>query len=100
MKRLFLLLLILAAGRAEGAKPHPLAWDALEKKSEPKPGEDTAWFTFRVTNRSDRAVTITQVQPSCGCTTVETPPVPWVLAAGAKGEVNALVDFRGKEGAV
>lgn len=81
-----------------GAGRPPLVWDALEKTNEPKSGESAARFVFHVTNRSSRAVTITNVRPSCGCTVVEAPPSPWVLAPGAKGELTAIVDFRGKDG--
>src|ERR1041384_3301029 len=89
------LVAVASAAFAADAPPHPLVWDAMEKSSEPKPGEGAAMFVF---NRSDRAVTVTQVRPSCGCTTVDLPPTPWVLAPGAKGAVTAIVDLRGKDG--
>jgi mono/diheme cytochrome c family protein len=89
---------VVSARAADEAPPHPLVWDAMEKSSAPKLGDGAAQFTFTVTNRSKEPVTILQVRPSCGCTTVDLPPTPWVVAPGAGGAVTALVDFRGKEG--
>jgi len=38
------------------------------------------------------------VNPSCGCTTAELPPLPWVVEAGASGEFPITVDLTGKSG--
>ncbi len=88
----------LAVGAAETTAPHPLAWDAMEKSLEPEPGTTVAAFTFSVTNRSAAAVSITEISPSCGCTVVQLPAKPWVLAPGVAGTFEATVDFRGKHG--
>jgi mono/diheme cytochrome c family protein len=76
----------------------PLIWDALDKMVEAKLGDRAAEFSFKVTNTADREITIFQVRPSCGCTVVDLPATPWVLAPGAGGTVRATVDFTGKEG--
>ncbi len=94
--------MLAAIARAAGdSKPaHPLAWDPVERIIEAKPGEGGADFQFSVTNTSDKPVTIQQIRPSCGCTIVEMPHTPWVLAPGAHGAFSGSIDFRGKEGTV
>ena len=91
----------LRAAESETAKPpHPLAWDALEKVIEAKPGESTAEFKFTATNTSDQPVEIVAVAPSCGCTVADTPPRPWIIKPGEKSSFSATVDFEGKHGKV
>jgi mono/diheme cytochrome c family protein len=98
---LFTVVALVASLRAaDEPVPHPLVWDAMEKTSEPKPGDGAAPFEFTVTNRSKAPVTILQIRPSCGCTVVESPPFPWKLAPAEKGTVSAIVDFHGKDGDV
>lgn len=82
----------------EGWRNHPLVWDAMEKTIEAKPGDAAADFAFTVTNKSAGAVTITEVNTSCGCTVVEMPRTPWKLAPGETGSIDVTVDFTGKEG--
>lgn len=77
---------------------HPLVWDAMEKKHEAKPGEETADFEFSVTNASNKEVEIVRVHPSCSCTVAKMPTMPWVLAPGEKGSFTARTDFAGKHG--
>jgi cytochrome c553 len=77
---------------------HPLIWDAMEKTLVVKPGDGAAEFEFHVTNKSERAVEIFDVRPSCGCTVADMPSRPWILAPGAKGSFRGTVDFRGKHG--
>jgi mono/diheme cytochrome c family protein len=79
---------------------HPLAWDALEKSAEAKPGENATGFSFKVTNQSSAAVVIKGAHTSCGCTVAELPATPWTLAAGASGDIKVVVDHGGKEGRV
>lgn len=80
------------------APAHPLVWDAMEKTYTPKSDERLVAFVFTVTNTSDRPLRIYDVRPSCGCTTVEVPRSPWILASGEKGEVRGTVDITGKHG--
>ena len=105
MKTLWLLLALATAAIAataekkSGERPKkPLVWDAMEKTFEAKAGEFEAHFVFTVTNQSDEPVTILMVRPSCGCTVVETPADPWVLAPRARGSLAANVDITGKDG--
>jgi hypothetical protein len=72
-----------------------IAWDALTKTAMIRPGETNALFTFALTNVSREAVTIYNVEPACECTTVKTPPLPWLLAPGKGGEIRAQVDLQG-----
>jgi mono/diheme cytochrome c family protein len=52
-----------------------------------------------VTNSSTPIpVTILNVHPSCGCTTAELPPVPWLLPPGTNGSIKVSVNLLGKSG--
>jgi hypothetical protein len=106
VQRLLILPLVFAAATLVGAPaepaskppPHPLVWDAMEKEITPRAGEEAADFVFSVTNKSDRPIEIRDVRPSCTCTTVETPPIPWTLAPGQNGSLRATITFSGKQG--
>jgi mono/diheme cytochrome c family protein len=43
-------------------------------------------------------VTILNVHPSCGCTTAELPPVPWLLPPGTNSTMRVSVNLAGKNG--
>jgi len=43
-------------------------------------------------------VTILTVRPSCGCTTTKLPPLPWTLAPGTNGQIEATVNLPGQGG--
>jgi len=73
-----------------------IAWDADTKEHTVAPGETNAAFTFHLSNVSSNDVTIYEVHPSCECTTVQLPALPWKLAPGQRGELQAMVDLRGK----
>jgi mono/diheme cytochrome c family protein len=77
-----------------------LAWDAPVKEYTAKPPELEAFFTFSVTNVSSENVTIHSVSTSCGCTVAQLPSVPWVLAPGSNGQINATMNLAGKIGSV
>jgi mono/diheme cytochrome c family protein len=79
-------------------QPEMLAWDALTKQYTASPGEQSANFTFSVTNISKQDVTINWVRPSCGCTVAKLPPTPWKLSPGESGKIEFTVDLRGKFG--
>lgn len=54
-----------------------------------------------VTNSiSPAPVTILSVHPSCGCTTAELPPVPWLLPPGTNSVIKVSVNLAGKSGIV
>src|SRR4051812_24247819 len=88
----------LAAEPVEPRSPDPIVWDKLEKTVVARLGDSAADFQFTATNTSAREVTIISARPSCGCTLVDLPVSPWVLAPGASGVLRATVDFSGKEG--
>lgn len=45
-------------------------------------------------------VTIINVHPSCGCTTAELPPTPWMLPPGTNSSIRVNVNLAGKSGTV
>ena len=45
-------------------------------------------------------VTILDVHPSCGCTTAELPPRPWLLLPGTNSIIRVNVNLAGKSGVV
>jgi mono/diheme cytochrome c family protein len=53
-----------------------------------------------VTNAVPFPVIISQVHPSCGCTTAQLPPLPWTLAPGTNGQIGVTVNLAGKFGTV
>ncbi len=75
-----------------------LGWDALSKSVDATNEQEFARFIFAFTNITPTNVSILEVHPSCGCTTAELPPVPWLLPAGAKGEIGLSVNLAGKSG--
>jgi mono/diheme cytochrome c family protein len=77
-----------------------LAWDELLKAADTTNGQDFVHFAFAFTNITDQPVTILSVRPSCGCTTAELPPTPWVIPAGTAGEIKLAVNLAGKAGTV
>ena len=87
-----------AAQSSAGKSTHPLVWDAMEKTYEAKPGDQVAEFSFKVSNRSDKPVTITELLPSCGCTVPAMPASPWVIEPGKESSFRATLDFAGKDG--
>ena len=59
-----------------------------------KDGKATAVFTF--TNNTDKPIVISNVKPSCGCTTPEWTKEP--IAPGKQGQVKAIYDATGRPG--
>ena len=62
----------------------------------PKPGEQSATAKYTFTNTSSTSLTITGVQPSCGCTTIALDKRSY--DPGEKGEIVALIDLSGLGG--
>ncbi|WP_236978497.1 DUF1573 domain-containing protein [Membranihabitans maritimus] len=52
---------------------------------------------FKFTNTGDEPLVISNVKPSCGCTTPSWPKEP--IAPGESGEIEAIFDTSGKSGA-
>jgi mono/diheme cytochrome c family protein len=73
-----------------------LVFDAETKEYDPNPSEMIAPFTFHLTNVWTNEIVITQVHPSCGCTTAKLPATPWHIPPGGSGEVGAQVSLAGK----
>src|SRR5260370_39450076 len=77
-----------------------LAWDATIKEYIAKPRETEALFTFNLTNLSPSEITIQSVTTSCGCTVAKLPAVPWVMAPGTNGQIQAIMKLAGRSGIV
>jgi cytochrome c553 len=75
-----------------------LAWDELTKSTDAAANQAQAQFTFNLTNVSNGDVAVVSVHPSCGCTTAQLPPMPWVLASGTNGQIKLTVNLAGKTG--
>jgi mono/diheme cytochrome c family protein len=43
---------------------------------------------------------IAEAQPSCSCTSAQTPPLPWAIAPGTNGLIGVTVNLAGKFGTV
>ncbi|MEI8288458.1 MAG: DUF1573 domain-containing protein [Verrucomicrobiota bacterium] len=84
---------------ANGPLPDGLInWDALLKAVDISNNQQVAQFTFLFTNVSPDVITVLTVHPSCGCTTAELPPVPWLIPAGTNGQIKLTVNLQGKAG--
>ena len=87
----------LLAGAKAVAANDPLQWEAQPPQFTADDASQ-AEVKFTLRNDSPAPVTIKDLAPSCGCTTVETPPLPWTLLSQAKGVIAVRVDLRGKRG--
>jgi len=65
-----------------------LTWNTERIDLTTKPGDKEAVGLFRFENNSQKTVTITSVQPSCGCTTAALEKR--IYAPGEKGEIKAV----------
>lgn len=77
-----------------------IAWDNDSKTTNFNAGERSAHFSFNFTNISLVDVTILSVRPSCGCTTAQLPPLPWVVSSSSSGQIGVTVNLTGKSGTV
>ena len=76
-----------------------LTWEKTRQERRLSSGQMEAEFQFWFTNRAERAITVTKVNPSCGCTVVKL-PLPWIITAGQFGKIPVKMDLRGKHGSV
>jgi mono/diheme cytochrome c family protein len=105
------MLIVLAGGKLVGDEPaastasasldHPLpdrvlASDSWAKETNVVGGVDAAHFVFNFTNCASGSVVIQNLQTSCGCTTAQLPPLPWIIPAGASGQIRFTVNLPGK----
>ena len=66
-----------------------LTWEKTELEQSPQPGADSAVFTFKYENKSDKQIHINAVRPSCGCTTATLKSND--VKPGEKGEIVATL---------
>jgi mono/diheme cytochrome c family protein len=82
----------------EALATNTLVWDSTAKETNAAADAGNAHFVFSFTNVSAGNVVILNVRPSCGCTTAQLPPLPWIIPAGTNGQIGAIVNFAGKSG--
>jgi len=75
-----------------------LAWNSLTQEATVAADAGNARFTFSFTNISPGNVAILDVHPSCGCTTAQLPPLPWIIPTGTNGQFGLTVNLAGKSG--
>ena len=75
-----------------------LAWDYLMQSADAAANQAEAHFTFNFTNISSGKIVILSVHPSCGCTTAQLPPMPWMIDAGTNEQIGITVNLAGKTG--
>jgi len=78
--------------------PEAIVWDKDIKELVAHPGDTNILVTFSFTNSHSSSVVIKSVRPSCGCTTVELPALPWSIDPGSTGQISATLDLRNKRG--
>jgi mono/diheme cytochrome c family protein len=88
------------APAAPAQDPNALKWSADSIDYNAKPGEQSAPFTFIVTNVSNTEISINSLRTSCGCTVAQLPTTPYKLAPGSNVPINVTMDLRGKSGSV
>jgi mono/diheme cytochrome c family protein len=75
-----------------------IVWDAESKATNVASGLDFARFNFAFTNLSAVPLAVSNVHTSCGCTTAQLPPLPWVVPSGSNGQFGVSVNLAGKAG--
>jgi mono/diheme cytochrome c family protein len=83
---------------SEALATNTLVWDSTSKETNATADAGSAHFVFSFTNVSAGNVVILNVHTSCGCTTAQLPPLPWIIPAGTNGQIGAIVNFAGKSG--
>lgn len=73
-----------------------LKWQEKEVELHPKASDATAVAHFRYENVGDKAIHISAVQPSCGCTVATLKSND--IAPGDKGEITATFNIAGRTG--
>lgn len=90
--------LLLAFAGALHCRAGSLTFDSTLKDFHAKEGETNLVFSYEFTNNTAKPAVILAIRPSCGCTTMRTPPLPWTIPAGSNGTLAASIDLRGKWG--
>ena len=97
---------LLSAGEAGGLQQTShapstndfLVWDNIAKTTNVVADATDASFVFNFTNLTSGKIVITDVQTSCGCTTVEIPNLPWTIVSGTNGQIAVSVNITGEGG--
>jgi|SRR5665213_2967251 len=89
---------LLAADVKSAQSSDNLVWDGETKATSVESGETGAHLIFNFTNISACSITITNVHPSCGCTTAQLPTLPWIIPSGTNGWIGITVNLAGKSG--
>ena len=72
-----------------------------EQGTAPKTRAETVTNIVWITNSiTPLPVVVTEVKPSCGCTTAQLPRLPWTLAPGTNSQIGVTVNLAGKFGTI
>ena len=91
MRHIFWLIALLPTLAHAGLK-----WDTTRKAVTYKPGTGVYRAEFPFKNTGNSTVSITQIQTGCACCTTGK-VTKWHYAPGETGQVEMMVDVRGKE---
>jgi mono/diheme cytochrome c family protein len=76
-----------------------LIWDGLVKEITVAAADAAkARVVFSFTNVSSANVVILDVHPSCGCTTAQLPPMPWIVLPGTNAQLAFTINVAGRIG--
>ena len=92
--------LIVSPSPAAGMASNLLAFAHEEESAWITNGAPAARYDFVFTNVSSTAITITNVALSCGCISVEHPPLPWLLPPGDSARLPVTLEVAGRTGTV
>ena len=70
-----------------------LAWNSLAQTTNVPANSEQAHFLLSFTNVSSGSVSISNVHPTCGCTTADLPPLPWTIPPGGSGQIPVTVNL-------
>lgn len=84
------------AGTVTSSAGKSLTWESKEISTTAQPGAKNETIIFKFTNTSDKDVTITNVQASCGCTTPSLSK--YTYAPGESGEITAVFNIGNRQG--
>lgn len=73
-----------------------LTWETRQIQLDAKLGDKEAVAVFHFKNTGSAAIVITQIQPTCTCTTVDL--FKWSYAPGESGEIKAVFTFGDRVG--
>lgn len=96
MKKFFTLAFVGLALAAAGSAHATLTWESTSADLHPSLTDKTAVAHFKYKNTGDQAVTITDVHPSCGCTTAAL--AKSVVEPNESGEITATFNIGDRSG--